>query len=172
MIIERDRIMQKIKSEFPDKWWGDEFDVRFYLISQLNSKKNERILDLGGGIGIILSEIQSSNERINIDFSIKDLNICKNIVDPKIYPVCSTMTEIPFADASFDSVISGSVLQYAKNFDIRRNPSRKEYPSVEKTISEIYRILKPGGKLYLVTPNNSSYQSFMLTYDELQNGYK
>ena len=37
----------------PKRWWGDDFDVRFFLISKLEEFENKIILDIGGGIGII-----------------------------------------------------------------------------------------------------------------------
>jgi len=172
--LERDRIKEKILSINPDRWWGDDFDIRFYLISKLKSITNEFVLDVGGGIGIVSSEISDSNTRINLDFSFDELKTCKLKTDNYIQNICGTMTDLPFKDFSFDSVISSSVLQYARNSDVKKNliiykNKINEYPSVEKSLSEIHRILKPKGKLFLVTPNNAFYKSYMLSYEELKN---
>ena len=50
--------------------------------------------------------------------------------------------------------------------DIKKNII-SEYPHVEKSLLEINRVLKNGGILFLVTPNNFYYKSYMLNYDEL-----
>ena len=54
----------------------------------------------------------------------------------------------------------------------KENTDIKKYPSVQKSLHEIYRTLENEGKLILVTPNNSFYQSYMLTYHELKTAIK
>ena len=60
-------LKKKIISINSERWWGDDFDVRFHLLSKLMNIKNKRILDVGGGIGIISSELDNSNFCINLD---------------------------------------------------------------------------------------------------------
>jgi len=170
---EVEAIKSRIFSYDPKKWWGDDADVRFYLISKIKKISDKKILDLGGGIGIISGELDNSNFRCNIDHSLNDLKKCVTVVNQKINPIVGDMTNIPFKDNSFDCVISSSVLQYAKNQNLQKKNTIiengvKKYPTVEKTLSEIYRILNNHGKLYLVTPNNSYYKSFMLNYNEIK----
>lgn len=168
-----DRIKQKMISLDSKRYWGDDFDVRFYLTSRLKDVTNKKVLDLGGGVGIISSELDSSNQRINVDFSLDELQMCTKMIDSSIMTVCSSITDIPFNDATFDYVISSSVIQYLRSNDISKNNVNRErnipqYLSVEKCISEIHRVLKPNGMLYLVTPNNSYYKSYMFDYYELK----
>ena len=40
------RIKKKIIEHDSKKWWGDDFDVRFYLISKIKNLKNKSILDV------------------------------------------------------------------------------------------------------------------------------
>lgn len=167
------QIKKKMLSLDVKRYWGDDFDVRFCLISRLKDGRNKTILDLGGGVGIISSELDPTNQRINIDFSQDELLICSKRIDSSIMPVCSSITDIPFNDKTFDYVISASVIQYLRRHDIAKNNVIKEdntihYPTVEKCISEIYRVLKPHGKLFLTTPNNSYYKSYMFNYNELK----
>lgn len=58
------------------------------------------------------------------------------------YMVASAL-EIPFSDNTFDTVVSFEVLEHI--------PKGTE----GKMFSEIYRVLRPGGKLYLTTPNDA-----------------
>ena len=81
---EFNKIKQKIQQVDPIRWWGDDYDVRFYLVSKIKKINHQMILDIGGGIGIISSEINSNNTRINVDFSFSDLVTCKNKVDSMI----------------------------------------------------------------------------------------
>lgn len=172
-VSEQSRIKSKILSINPGKWWGNDFDIRFYLISKLQNIENKKILDIGGGIGIVSSEMPQNNCRINLDLDFKDLKTCVKVTDPNINTICSSMIDMPFSDNSFDVVISSSVLQYAKLEDMKSKQMSttygiQTYPTVEKSVKEIFRVLKPNGRLILVTQNNSYYNSYMLDYNELQ----
>lgn len=86
------------------------------------------------------------------------------------------MTNIPCKDNYFDCVISSSVLQYSKSYDLQKKNTAtvdgiNQYPTVEKVLTEIHRVLAPKGKLYLVTPNNSYYKSYMLDYNEIKKSF-
>lgn len=74
------RIKKKILQVDPTRYWGDDFDVRYYLISKLKTLKNKSILDVGGGIGIVSLELDKSNVRINLDLSFQDLKKCKTLM--------------------------------------------------------------------------------------------
>ena len=54
-------IKEKILEVDSKKWWGDDFDVRFLLITKLNKINNKIILDIGGGIGIISWNLNQNN---------------------------------------------------------------------------------------------------------------
>lgn len=49
------------------------------------------------------------------------------------------ITAIPFPDASFDTVVSCETIEHVLN--------------PEQAVSELARVLRPGGRLYLTTPN-------------------
>lgn len=172
-----DEILKTIKEKFLDidstRYWGDDFDVRFYLVSQLKKNQNKKILDVGGGIGIISSELDMSNIKINLDLDINDLKKCKKQFGNEIYNVNGSMTELPFRDNYFDVVICSHILEVAKTLDLQNDNVKLEkinrYPMVEKTLEEIHRTLKNKGILFLTTPNNAYYQSTKLSYDELCN---
>lgn len=171
-VSEQERIKSKIFSINSEKWFGSNFDVRFYLISQLQNQQKKRVLDVGGGIGVISSEMPKTNDVVNLDLNFKDLMTCVH-TSQDVKCVCASMINMPFSDDSFDVVILSSVLQYAKLEDIQTKQMKQindiqTYPSVEKSIKEIHRILKPKGLLFLITQNNSYYNSYMLEYDELK----
>jgi len=172
-LSDRDKIKAKIQSISPQRWWGDEFDVRFFLISKLKNLKNKKILDVGGGIGIICSEIDKTNLRINLDTSFDDLIICKDRFDSNIQNICASMTNLPFREKSFDVVICANLLEVGKYVDIQNDnvvelDKKNRYPTVDKILSEISKVIDSNGVLYLTTPNNAYYNKIKLTYEELK----
>jgi ubiquinone/menaquinone biosynthesis C-methylase UbiE len=165
------RIKNKFKSINLNRYWGDDFDVRFYLISKFNEIKDKKILDVGGGTGIIASELDKSNFAINLDISLNDLRQCKKFYD-RIEVINGSMTNISFKNNSFDYVICANLLEVAKLIDIENKTVIKknidEFPTVILVLEELKRILKSNGILFLTTPNNKYYESTKLTYDELK----
>lgn len=75
---------------------------------------------MGGGIGIISGELNDSNFRYNLDYSFDDLKKYITKVNQKINPIMGDMTNIPCKDNYFDCVISSSVLQYSKSYDLQK----------------------------------------------------
>jgi ubiquinone/menaquinone biosynthesis C-methylase UbiE len=168
---------EKIKEKFRKiptaRYWGDDFDVRFYLISKLKTINNKTILDIGGGVGITLSEMDNSNNKINLDFSYKDLKFSIENFENSIKCVNASMTNLPFQEKSFDYIICSHILEIAKNIDISSNQviekEINEYPTIDKILIEIKRVMKKKSVIYLTTPNNETYKSTKLTYLELKN---
>lgn len=165
-------IKQKILSVEPSRYWGDDFDVRYHAVSKLKEIKNSFILDAGGGIGIISSELDGSNHRVNLDLNFKELKICKDKIDSKIENVNGVMDLLPFKDSTFDHIVCCHVLDSGKAVDLKNNKTIKgsvtRYPTVELILSEFGRILKPGGRLAITVPNNAYYKSVAFEYEELK----
>lgn len=170
MISERDRIKKKINQISPKRWMADDFDVRYYLIFQLKQEPMKIILDVGGGIGIILSELNKKNYRVNIDSSFNDLKKCIHDLDSKINPICASITFLPFRNNIFDIVICSHVIELAKSMDINKktNGGMQASENVLTLVREIHSVLKSNGKLFLTTPNYAYRKSKnKLTFPEL-----
>ena len=165
-------LKKKILSIEPSKYWGDDFDVRYYAVSKLKKIKNALILDAGGGVGIISSELDKTNDRVNLDFGIKELRICKDKTDETIKNVNGVINILPFKDSIFDHVVCCHVLDFGKALDLENNnvitESIYRYPTVEKTLAEFRRVLKENGKLTLTVPNNAYYRASAFEYEELK----
>lgn len=166
-------IKQKILSIEPSRYWGDDFDVRYYAVSKLKEIKNSTILDTGGGIGIISSEIDKSNNRVNLDLSFKELKICKDEIDDSVENVNGAMNILPFKDSAFDHVACCHVLDSGKIHDLKQNKviaesEKRRYPTVEHILGEFRRVLKPNGRLTITVPNNAYYKAAALEYEELK----
>lgn len=162
------RIKTKIQSINPQRWWGDDFDVRFYLISRLKEFNGLKILDVGGGVGIISSEMNSSNFRVNMDVNMKDLVMCLKNNGHDIHNVCGTSDYMPFRSMSFDMVICSHLMDVLKERDLKKGLESNDVPSNKKLIKEIYRVMKRSGDLFLTAPNNAYYNTTKTTVSDLK----
>ncbi len=106
-------------------------------------KPGDRVLDIGSGSGVetlIASEVvKEQGIVIGIDMLDEMLKLSNNAKKSKnkknLYYIKSFIENIPFKDNSFDKVLSNCVINLS-------NEKRKVF-------SEIYRILKPGGKFII-----------------------
>jgi len=163
----RDRIKNKVLSLDAKKWKADPFDVRYFLISKLKDFRSKIILDVGGGIGIIESEMDGSNFRVNVDTSIDDLKTCILKTDSTINPICASMLFLPFKENVFDIVVSSHIIELAKLMDISNN-NDNSYSNMKQVTKEKFRILKNKGIIFLTTPNYEYNKSpNKLTFSEL-----
>lgn len=112
--------------------------------SHLRGIPKSRILDIGCGTGIYFDVLSLCADRINaIDCSADMIQIaadyCRKNSLKNIFPTVGSSMAIPFDDECFDLVMELDTLHHVTDLD--------------KTLSEIYRILKPGGHFFLFEPN-------------------
>lgn len=67
---------------------------------------------------------------------------------------------LPFASGSFDGCIAGEIFEHIGDRDFRT--SIKNFTGVINLLSEILRVLKPGGRCLLTTPNVCSFKNIAL----------
>jgi SAM-dependent methyltransferase len=146
-------------------WWGDDLDVRFYLLSKIINFKNKKILDIGCNVGVTLSFLDSSNELFGLDINKKFLSEAKKI-NPGVNFSNLSMNKLPYKSDFFDVILMMNVIP---SYDFKlNNPNKNEF--IEQTFNEVYRVLKKNGRLYLSTPNGDSfyYSSGKIKFAELQ----
>lgn len=114
----------------------------FSLITN-NSLKNKKILDIGAGRGHMAQRIGNKleSEGLKVD---EILTACDLFPEFFEYDMIrceklNFMSKLPYEDQSFDIVYSIEVIEHLTN-------------PVE-FLKEIYRVLKPGGRLIFSTPN-------------------
>lgn len=117
-----------------------------WIIERLNSKKGDKILDVGCGDSFYLYLLSSLNLEVDltgIDFDARALvSARKNLKDKKVTLIKSDlMKKIPFVDESFDKVLACEVIEHL--------------PDDIKGLKEVYRVLKPGGKIVISVPHQN-----------------
>jgi ubiquinone/menaquinone biosynthesis C-methylase UbiE len=107
-------------------------------IKFFNDNGSKKILDLGCGTGRHTTLlVKEGFEVYGCDNSEDALKIIKEILANNEFRLCD-MTKLPYEDEYFDGIICYQVIQHGKIAEIK------------KSISEMYRVLKKGGYLFLV----------------------
>jgi ubiquinone/menaquinone biosynthesis C-methylase UbiE len=113
------------------------------LIEQARIRSGQRVLDLGCGTGtltVMIKQAHPNSEVSGLDGDPQILEIARH----KAAQAGASITfdegmayQLPYPDASFDRVLSSMVFHHLTTQD------------KEKSLAEIYRILKPDGELHL-----------------------
>lgn len=136
---------------FEDTYWW--FVARRHLIVSLLDRHYPRdgrlaILDIGCGTGAMLDELAPFGRVTGADFAPEALAFCRTRGDK--YPLArADVRRLPFADASFDVVTAMDIIEHI-NDD-------------KAASSEIFRVLKPGGRLFVTVP---AFPSLWSEHDE------
>jgi SAM-dependent methyltransferase len=137
VLLQRD---QYIKGGLGRWYW----DFRDSTVFSLLNQNDRKIIDLGCGEGVTLQKLVSrfpQSEVTGIDLLDENVNICLNYGLPvrkgDVYGI-----DLP--NESVDAVLFLEVVEHLKN------------PRL--AIGEIHRILRPGGKLVLMFPNDKVFK--------------
>jgi len=130
-------------------WW---FRWRFELITQLVSEQKKEsdflILDAGCGTGQMLKHLEQLGDAIGIDTSAQAISFAQSRGVKKL--VRGSITDVPFADATFDCIVALDVIEHIEDdFGI---------------LQSLHDVLKPGGRLIITVP---AYQILWSEHDEI-----
>ncbi|MCK5233188.1 MAG: class I SAM-dependent methyltransferase [Candidatus Aenigmarchaeota archaeon] len=109
--------------------------------------KNKKLLEVGCGMGADLLEFAKNGAICTgIDLTPNHVSLAKELF--KTYGFSARITKcdaesLSFADNSFDHVYSHGVIHHT--------------PNTEKALSEIHRVLKPGGKALIMVYHKNSF---------------
>lgn len=117
---------------------------------QISANKEASILDVGCGNGSFLQLLDETlgrpYEYHGVDYSEYEVNKAQAL--PYEVSRCNLEEGIPYADARFDIVYSGEVIEHLYNPDYM--------------LEECHRVLKPGGLLIISTPNSQAWYNRVL----------
>jgi len=124
--------------------WQDSTTIYTGIIDSLVDE-NTKILDVGcGHVDFMKPTYKRSQHIYGLDPNLRTLER-NEIINHKIH---GSVERIPFPNDYFDLVVSAWVLEHL------------EYPI--KAFQEIYRTLKPGGKVVFLTPNAWNYNVWII----------
>ncbi len=141
-------------------YWNYKFPIKYIqlyrfkkIVQLLGNKKYNTLLEAGTGSGIFMPELARHCNKIYAcdihdnfahvselcrHYGIKDYNVSTQSIETTNY-----------ADEQFDAVVAVSVLEFV--------------PDVQKALTEIKRILKPGGIFITICPMESKVLDFFLS---------
>lgn len=107
------------------------------------------ILDAGCGEGITLDKLTKLFPEcriVGIDSEPENIEICRRYQLPVLE---GSIYELPFADASIDTILFSEVIEHLD--------------TPKKALSEIYRVLRPKGRVIIIFPNDRTCMLARLT---------
>ena len=120
-----------------------EFSQRLH---EYENFKNRLVLDVGCGNGYVLSKYaQEGAEVYGVDITHTALALCTQrfaLLGSHGHFTLGNAEELPFAEGTFDCVCSMGVLHHT--------------PSPARSVEEIFRVLKPGGRLIVMLYHRNS----------------
>ena len=129
------------KTEFwenADRKYEDQADRM--AIRKLLPKRMDKFADIGGGYGRLAGEYLKRAHKIYIfDYSKTELAQAKEIYGDKIETKAGDIYKLPFHDNELDGLMMVRVTHHLKD--------------LPKAISELYRVLKPGGVAVIEVAN-------------------
>jgi SAM-dependent methyltransferase len=111
------------------------------------SPRNGALLDLGCGTGSFLSVAASCGaSSVGLDIAMRWLLVAQKRIEEEELTdcrlVCACAERLPFRDQSFHRIVAGDVIEHVANR--------------ERTLDEAHRVLVPGGRAFLASPNRFS----------------
>lgn len=140
--------------------WGSDIKWREFVVEKVAEIKPEKVLDVATGTGdLAIALTQINNVKVvGLDISEGMLavgreKIQKKQLDQRIELIHGDSENLPFADNHFDAV---TVAFGVRNFE-----------NLEKGLSEIYRVIRPGGRLVVLEtsiPENFPFRQGYFAY--------
>lgn len=124
-----------------DQSRGEELAQKLVNSFALSDRERRKVLDVGCGFGSLLIALQKRFGQVcGLDYEEKCVEWSQKRAAPA-QVVRASATEIPWSEREFDLVISTDVFEHIP------------YEEQERAVSELIRVLKPGGHGYVEVPN-------------------
>lgn len=113
---------------FQDRYW------KRWLIGEAKISTGDITLDIGCGTGVLEEKFIPDASVVGLDLSNEMIAIARSKQIPSLTLVWGDAERLPFVPNSFDRVLSCYAVKYC---------------DLDKFVAQIYRVLKPGGRLVL-----------------------
>lgn len=136
------------------------FHRQFALVSAaLRPESEQRVLDLGCGAGLFLAWLEQRRElRLHgLDLSIASVRIARDRTSDAAL-VAGDAQQLPYADDSFDRVVCNGAIHHL--------------PDVHAALSELYRVVVPGGRIVLYEPTATRFANWVRALAFRQDRYE
>lgn len=120
---------------YPQRYWQQR---RFQIITGMLEGQESGILDVGCGSSKIIQFLPGA---VGLDYNFSKLRYLRSFHTRLVH---GSIFGLPFADEQFETVICSQVIEHI--------------PDTREAVSELLRVLKPGGKLILGTPDYAGWQ--------------
>lgn len=153
-------VLRYVKEPFVVKYILDE--KRAIWTSLLPLTRDSKVLDVGCGWGTItiplariaghVDAVDATIERVKFVEMRAEDNQLSNVT-----AAVASATALPFPDSCFDLVVFNGVLEWLGAIDTKKSP----YDIQMRALQEAYRVLKPGGLVYVGIENRFSLRYFL-----------
>lgn len=138
-----------------EHWW---FRVREGIIlDQFRSSvyKGEplNILNVGAATGRSSEILESFGNVQSIEYDVPSYQFCRDVLKLKIDQ--GSITELPYYDDSFDCVCAFDVVEHVEDH--------------QKALIELFRVCKPGGKIFITVP---AFMSLWSNHDVVNHHFR
>jgi ubiquinone/menaquinone biosynthesis C-methylase UbiE len=132
-----DHVADVVEKHFLHRGQGAEFDMEATWVRRHLPASSGWVLDIGCGIGGLFDTIDLKRV-IGVDQCASGLVRTRSL-HPSVPLVCADATRLPLRDASFAGVTLQHVMEHLETY--------------RQACGEWFRVLKPGGILLILTPN-------------------
>ena len=109
-----------------------------WLFAKADLPVSGRLLDAGGGTGRIAQLLKDQASQVVVA-DLSEGMLQQAVLKPGLDATCSLTESLPFADESFDRVIMIDALHHVWDH--------------QKTADELWRVVKPGGRIVIEEPD-------------------
>ena len=122
------------------------------FIPYIKQYSQANVLDVGCAYGLMLKRFPSDFHKYGIDVSQHAIARAKQILPHSKFAEVNVENSIPFKNNFFDIVTCNDVIEHLERPDA--------------ALIQIYKVLKPGGILYLTTPNFNWLRKVLFAYPD------
>ncbi|MHC4945685.1 MAG: class I SAM-dependent methyltransferase [Planctomycetota bacterium] len=117
------------------------------ILELLEGAEEMEVLDLGCGTGVMIDALAARFGTIlGLDASLEMMSGVDRTPRMKlkkpVHLIMGDVESLPFAEGAMDRIVCRSILHHAE--------------SVDKALAEVYRVLKPGGRVAIAEPMNDN----------------